>query len=107
FKIKISNDTTIVYNPDLVDIIDKDNILQAVDVYIGDGSSITANLVRRKDDTIFGHTRITTQINWCKKHKINKVIFTHLGKETIEKETEFAKEYPDIVLALDGMELAL
>ncbi len=104
FKIKIAG-KTIVYNSDLVDIIDKENVLDGVDYYIGDGSSIRANLVRRKSDKLFGHTRIRTQINWCKKHGISNIYFTHLGKETIEKEREFEKELAEAVLAYDGMEL--
>ncbi len=98
---------TVVYNPDLVDIIDKEKILTGVDYYIGDGSSIRANLVRRRGDQLFGHTRITTQINWCKAYNIPHVIFTHLGKETLEKEVEFRETHPDIVLAYDGMELEI
>jgi ribonuclease BN (tRNA processing enzyme) len=95
---------TVVYNPDLVDIIEKEKILTGVDYYIGDGSSIQANLVRRRDDQLFGHTRITTQINWCLAHNITHIIFTHLGKETLEKEDEFRETHRDIVLAYDGME---
>ena len=63
---------TLIYNPDLVDIVDKENILAGVNYYIGDGSAIRANLVRRKDGQIVGHTKITTQINWCNKHGISK-----------------------------------
>jgi len=106
FKIKFEG-KTIVYNPDLVDIVEKDEIMNGVGYYIGDGSAIRANLVRRRDGQIFGHTRISTQINWCKSRGINHIIFTHLGKETIEKEVEFQKEHPDIILAYDGMELEL
>jgi len=107
FKIKTPKNKILVYNPDVVDIVDKDKILEDVSFYIGDGSSIKMNLVRRRGNKIFGHTRIITQINWCKKHKINKIIFTHLGKETIEKEEEFKKEHHKILLAYDGMELLI
>jgi ribonuclease BN (tRNA processing enzyme) len=106
YKLKIDQ-KTLVYNSDLVDIIDKDSVLTGVDYYIGDGSGIRANLVRRRGNQLFGHTRIITQINWCKKYGINHIIFTHLGKETIEKEAEFKQEHPDISLAYDGMELRL
>ena len=106
YKLKIGQ-KTLVYNSDLVDIVEKDSVLTGVDYYIGDGSGIRANLVRRRGDQLFGHTRITTQINWCKKYGINHIIFTHLGKETIEKEAEFKQEHPDITLAYDGMELTL
>ncbi len=104
YKIKAEG-ITMVYNSDLVDIIGKDDILKGVHCYIGDGSSIKANLVRRRGDQLFGHTKITTQINWCKKYNIHHIIFTHLGKETIENEEKFAQEHPEVILAYDGMEL--
>lgn len=107
FRIRTSDEKTLLYNPDVVNISDKDRILEGVDCYIGDGSSVKKSLVRRRGDKIFGHTRVTTQINWCKKHNIDKVIFTHLGKEAIEKEEEFKKEYPEVLLAYDGMELIM
>lgn len=107
FKIKIPGNETLVYNPDLVDILDKDEILAGVSYYIGDGSSLKTNLVRRKGDQFFGHTRIITQINWCKKYDIKNIIFTHLGKEVIEKEEEFSKKFPEAILAYDDMELTI
>ncbi len=98
---------TLVYNPDLVDIVEKEDILAGVDYYIGDGSAIKANLVRRRGDTLFGHTRTTTQINWCRKSGIAHIIFTHLGKETLENEDAFAAEHPEAVLAYDGLEMEI
>lgn len=106
YKIR-TTDKTVIYNPDLVDIVDKEDTLRGVDYYIGDGSSIRANLVRRRGDQIFGHTRITTQINWCHKYGITNIIFTHLGKETMEKEEEFREEHAGVILAYDGMELVI
>lgn len=105
FKIYLGNRKTLVYNPDLVDIKKKEKILKNVDYYIGDGSCIQANLVRKHKKTkeVFGHIRITTQINWCKKYGIKNIIFTHLGKETIRKEKEFKKDHPKVILAYDGM----
>jgi ribonuclease BN (tRNA processing enzyme) len=104
FKIGVGG-KTFIYNSDLVDIVEKDSILKDVDYYVGDGSSIRANLVRRRGDTLFGHARITTQINWCRKYGISHIIFTHLGKETIREEQKFAQEHSDVILAYDGMEL--
>ncbi len=106
FKLTIP-EKTIIYNSDLVDITEKESVLTGVDIYIGDGSSIRANLVRRRDDKLFGHTRITTQINWCRRYGISRIIFIHLGKETLAKEDEFAGEHPDITLAFDGMEIKI
>jgi ribonuclease BN (tRNA processing enzyme) len=106
FKIFVGK-KKIIYNPDLVDIINKNKILKNTDYYIGDGSCIKANLVRKKEREIFGHTRITTQINWCKKFGIKNLIFTHLGKETIKKEKQFKRENPNIIIAHDNMEIEI
>jgi ribonuclease BN (tRNA processing enzyme) len=106
FKLKAGG-KTLVYNPDLVDIIEKDTVLSGVDYYVGDGSAIRANLVRRRGDLIFGHTRIGTQVNWCTARGITNIIFTHLGKETLEHEDEFISQHPDVILAFDGMEMEI
>ncbi len=97
----------IIYTGDVVNIKNKDKILKSTNYYIGDGSCIRANLVRKKGNKIFGHARITTQIYWCKKAKIKNIIFTHLGKETIRDEKKFKKEHPNIILAYDGMEMKI
>ncbi len=95
------------YNPDVVDIVDKEHILGGVDYYIGDGSSVTANLVKRRGGRLFGHTRIRMEINWFRKYGIQDIIFTHLGKGTIAKEADFAAKYPEAQLTYDGMELII
>jgi len=106
YKIAISG-IALIYNSDLIDIEDKERILEGINYYIGDGSALRANLVRRRGDQFFGHTRILTQIHWCQKHNISHIIFTHLGKETIEQEEEFRAEHPEAILAYDGMELMI
>jgi len=105
FKIKTLEKFCLVYNPDVVDIVEKDKILTGVNLFIGDGSSWKINLVRRRDSQFFGHTRITTQLNWCKRFKIKDSIFTHLGKELLEKEKEFSEQFSEVKLAYDGMEI--
>jgi hypothetical protein len=90
-----------------VDIEEKDRILSGVSHYIGDGSAIKANLVRRRGDQLFGHTRIITQIHWCQKYGIKHIFFTHLGKETLKGEADFSAEHPEAVLAYDGMKLTI
>ncbi len=107
FKIKYGK--TIIYNPDLI-VMKKKSVLRNVDLYIGDGSSIKANLVRRKDGKLFGHCRMKTQINWCKKYGIKKIIFTHFGKEALRKgdkklEEELKGEGCLIKVAYDGMKV--
>jgi len=98
---------TLVYNSDLVDIVEKDAVLTGVDYYIGDGSAVKANLVRRRGDVIFGHTRIITQIHWCEKFGIKHIIFTHLGRETLREEQNFKAEHPEVTFAYDGLEMEI
>ena len=105
FKIQLPDQQTIIYNPDLVDIIAKAHILTDVDYYIGDGSTIHTNLVRRQGELFFGHARITTQLNWCKKHNIPNIIFTHIGKNTMTLESDFHHICPEAKLAKDEMKL--
>jgi len=104
FKIKAKK--TLVYNPDILFFKNK-AILKGVDIYIGDSSSVTRSLVRKKDDQLFGHARIQTQINWCKKYQIRTIIFTHLGKEALglgkkALEKRFKQENLTIKIASDG-----
>ena len=98
---------TLVYNSDLVDIIDKDTVLTGVDCYIGDGSAVKANLVRRRENVLVGHTRIITQMHWCEKHGIKHMIFTHLGRETLREEATFKDEHPEMIFAYDGLEIQI
>lgn len=96
-----------IYSGDIVDIKNKSKVLKNVDYYIGDGSSIRANLVRKKGNQFFGHARITTQMHWCERAKVKNVIFTHLGKETIRKEKIFKRQHPEIIFAYDGMKIKI
>jgi ribonuclease BN (tRNA processing enzyme) len=98
---------TLVYNSDLVDIVEKDAVLAGVDWYVGDGSAVEANLVRRRGDVLFGHTRIITQVHWCEKFGIKHMVFTHLGRETLREEADFKAEHPEVVFAYDGLEMEI
>lgn len=98
---------TLVYNSDLVDIVEKDAVLTGVGYYVGDGSAVRANLVRRRGDVLFGHTRIITQVHWCEKFGIKHIIFTHLGRETLREEANFRAEHPEVTFAYDGLEIKI
>ena len=105
FKIQIPNGIVLVYNPDLIDIIGKEHILQEVDYYIGDGSTVSENLVKRDGEMLSGHAKIPVQIKWCKEYGIENIIFTHIGKDTMRRESDFEKVCPESLLACDQMKI--
>lgn len=110
YKIKYKN-KTIIYNSDLV-VPKNKAVLNDVNLYIGDGSCFRANLVRKRDNKLFGHARMSTQRNWCKKYKIPKVIFTHLGKEPLrigdkKLEEKLNSKEVSVKIAHDGMKYSL
>jgi ribonuclease BN (tRNA processing enzyme) len=113
---RIEGDKNIIYAPDLVDTEkDKEEVLDSIDCLIGDGSSLNINMVRRKDNKIYGHTRIKTEVNWCKKYGVKKLIITHCGKQVVtmdEKELEhkideYAERQVDVKVAYDGCSMEL
>lgn len=73
---------TIFYVSDLVSIVDEEDALTGVDVYIGDGALISRRmLVRKKQGTLVGHSPIIDQLAWCAEYNIPKMIVTHCGSE--------------------------
>ncbi len=113
---KIKGDRSIVYAPDIVDFEkDKDIIFEGIDLLIADGSSLNVNMVRRKDDKLFGHTRIRTTIGWCKKYGINQLIITHCGKQVVtmdkheleKKIIEYSEGKVEVKVACDNWKLNL
>lgn len=105
FKIKLPEEIVIIYNPDLVDIISADHILAGVDLYIGDGSTINKNLIRKDGEMLLGHTTVPSQIEWCKEYGIDNIIFTHIGSDTMQRENNFNELFPEVILACDQMKI--
>jgi phosphoribosyl 1,2-cyclic phosphodiesterase len=109
----------IFYVPDLVYINERHKALKDVQIYIGDGATITNPIIRLSGpnrDVPIGHTPIRTQLTWCNKEKVPRAIFTHCGSEIVEgdervlgaKIRAMAKERGvEVEIAHDGMELFL
>lgn len=107
---------TIFYCPDVVYLPDRDDALRGVDVYIGDGATVTGSFVRRRGKTIIGHAQVQTQLTWCKKSGVPRMIVTHCGSEIVagdepaleEKMREQASTRGvEVQLAYDGFTLML
>lgn len=104
------------YVPDVIDIEDRAVALDGVALFVGDGSSLTRPLVRRRADKLFGHTTVRAQLGWCQQAGIPRAIFTHCGSEIVEgdervlgaKLRAIARERGvEARIAYDGMTVAL
>jgi len=107
---------TVFYVPDLVFIEDREEALQGVKVYIGDGAAITRSLVRKPGEELIGHTPVRTQLTWCQKFGVPRMIVTHCGTRIVENDPgaaeqkieELARERGvEAKIAWDGMEVVL
>lgn len=82
--------TRFFYVPDVLEIGDRREALEGVQLYIGDGARLTRPLLRYSHRKPIGHTSILTQLEWCEDAGISRAIFTHCG-------TELLKPRPDAV----------
>jgi ribonuclease BN (tRNA processing enzyme) len=80
-------DGILLYSGDVVGFETPDagaRALAGVDVYVGDGSSLTASLVRRHPSgVLLGHTTVRAQLGWVAKAQVPRAIFSHWGEEPI------------------------
>jgi phosphoribosyl 1,2-cyclic phosphodiesterase len=106
----------IFYAPDLVFIHDRGAALKGVQIYIGDGATLTRSFIRRRGKTLIGHTPVRTQLTWCEKEGVPRAIITHCGSEIVtgdERELSAklramaAERGVDARIAYDGRKLKL
>lgn len=106
---------TIFYAGDLVHIYAQHKALQNVDLYIGDGASITRSIIRLHGSYRMGHASIAQQLYWCAQAQISHAIFTHCGSQLVRLGLEAAERVAELGVhyavkadvANDGMELKL
>src|SRR5207248_1119337 len=108
--------TRIFYAPDVLYIHDRAEALKNVQVYIGDGATVTRSFVRKRGETLIGHAAISTQLGWCAKERVARAIITHCGSEIVAgDERKLIDKLQEMVaergvearIAHDGMKLAL
>lgn len=106
----------IFYVPDLVFIHDRAEALKNVQIYVGDGATVTRSFIRRRGKTLIGHAPVRTQLTWCEKEGVPQAIITHCGSEIVtgdERElsaklrTMAAERGVAVRIAYDGMKLTL
>jgi len=54
------------YFPDVLDIPNRKQVLRRLTIYIGDGSSLTRDIIRKIGGKHVGHVSIASQIAWCR-----------------------------------------
>jgi len=109
---------TVFYVPDVVSIPARSDAFRDICVYVGDGASITRNMVRRerRTGTLFGHATIDRQLEWCRDEGVPRMIVTHCGSDIVGGDeaaaiarvgTLAARRGVAITVAHDGMEIVL
>ena len=106
----------IFYAPDLVYIHERAAALKGCRLYIGDGATVRQSFVRREGDQLFGHAPVMTQLTWCRKEGVPKMLVSHCGNEIVLGEAKgivetieaLARERQvEVEVACDGMALVL
>lgn len=74
---------SLFYLPDVAWLPNASRALRGIDVYIGDGATLTRPLVRRRAETLIGHATIVTQLDWCRQAHVPQAIFSHCGSQVV------------------------
>jgi phosphoribosyl 1,2-cyclic phosphodiesterase len=105
----------IFYAPDLIFIHDRAAALNGVQIYIGDGATLTRSFVRKRGKRLIGHAPVRTQLAWCRKEGVPRALITHCGSEIVTgdegkltaKLNAMAEPGLEARIAYDGMEFIL
>jgi len=104
------------YAPDVVFIHDRADALKNVQLYIGDGATISRSFIRRRGERLIGHAPVRTQLGWCAKERVSHAIITHCGSEIVTgDERQLAAQIRAMAgqlgfhaeIARDGMEITI
>jgi len=104
----------IFYAPDLIFIHERGAALNGVQIYIGDGATVTRSFIRKRGKALIGHSPVRTQLTWCEKEGVPKAIITHCGSEVVtgdEREMSAklraiaVERHVEVRIAYDGMKV--
>jgi phosphoribosyl 1,2-cyclic phosphodiesterase len=104
----------IFYAPDLIFIHERGAALNGVQIYIGDGATVTRSFIRKRGKALIGHSPVRTQLTWCEKEGVAKAIITHCGSEIVtgdEREMSAklraiaVERHVEVRIAYDGMKV--
>jgi hypothetical protein len=87
-----------------------------VQIYIGDGATVTRSFIRKRGKALIGHSPVRTQLTWCQKEAVPRAIITHCGSEIVTgNESESSARIRamgmergvDVCVAYDGMKIVV
>jgi phosphoribosyl 1,2-cyclic phosphodiesterase len=73
----------IFYAPDVIFIHERNAALKDIQLYIGDGATISQSFIRKRGKALIGHSPVATQLTWCQKEGVPCAIITHCGSEIV------------------------
>jgi phosphoribosyl 1,2-cyclic phosphodiesterase len=73
----------IFYAPDLMFIHERSAAPNGVQIYVGDGATVTQSFIRKRGKALIGHSPVRTQLTWCEKEGVLYAIITHRGSEIV------------------------
>lgn len=75
----------VFYVPDVVWIPDRAEAFAGIRAYVGDGATLTRNMVRRHRRTgeLFGHATVRQQLTWCRDEGVPLMVVTHCGSDIV------------------------
>jgi phosphoribosyl 1,2-cyclic phosphodiesterase len=104
------------YVPDVAGLPRPSDVLHCIDLYIGDGATVSRSMVRTKDGALVGHAPIVRQLDWCAMAHVQRAILTHCGSQIVRTGARAAQSLVrrlgrehgiDARVARDGDRLAL
>src|SRR5436853_1393952 len=104
----------IFYAPDLIFIHERSAALKGVQIYIGDGATITQSFIRKRGKALIGHSPVRTQLTWCEKEGVPRAIITHCGSEIVTGDERkisaklraiAVERHVEVRIAYDGMKV--
>jgi phosphoribosyl 1,2-cyclic phosphodiesterase len=97
----------IFYVPDLIFIHDRSAALKGVQIYIGDGATVTRSFIRKRGKALIGHSPARTQLTWCQKEGVRRAIITHCGSEIVTGDERKISEKLRTIAAARGVEVRI
>ena len=97
----------IFYASDFIFVHERKTALDGVQLYIGDGATVTRSFIRRRGNALIGHAPVRTQLTWCQKEGVPRAIITHCGSEIVGGDEREMSAKLRVIAAERGVEVRI